>query len=209
MAIKLPELPYDHAALLPVISAATMKLHHEAHHRGYVDKLNALIRGSDLDSAPLETIIKRSARQAAGDPASRAIFNNAAQAWNHTFYWHSLRPKTPGNRPRGALADRIEADFGGQQRFSEQLKAIAASVFGSGWVWLVEEAGVLDIKVTANADTPIAHGQVPLLALDVWEHAYYLDYQSRRIEYVEGVVDFLLDWNFAERNYTRQETTHA
>lgn len=200
MAITLPELPYDYDALHPVISAATMKLHHGAHHRGYVDKLNALIKGTDLADASLESIVKRS---------SGAIFNNAAQAWNHAFYWRSLRPKVSHGAPQGALAARIDADFGGRQRFGELFKAAAMGVFGSGWVWLVDIGGKLEIKPTANADTPIAHGQQPLLVLDVWEHAYYLDYQSRRLAYVEGAVDLLLDWEFAERNFARQEAVHA
>lgn len=209
MAIKLPDLPYDYDALQPVISAATLKMHHGAHHRGYVDKLNALVKGTDLESASLEEMVKRSAWQAPSDPAFRAIFNNAAQAWNHAFYWRSLRPKVSGGAPQGALAARIDADFGGQDRFKDLFKAAAAGVFGSGWVWLVEDGGLLEITVTANADTPIAHTQTPLLVLDVWEHAYYLDYQSRRIGYVEGVVDYLLDWEFAERNFAREEAVHA
>lgn len=209
MAITLPDLPYDFDALQPIISAATMKLHHGAHHRGYVDKLNALIKGSDLESASLETIVKRSAWQAASDAASRTIFNNAAQAWNHAFYWRSLRPKISGGKPRGALAARIDTDFGGHQRFGELFKAAAMGVFGSGWAWLIEDGGTLKIKATANADTPIAHGQAPLLVLDVWEHAYYLDYQSRRASYVDGAVDFLLNWEFAERNFASQEALHA
>jgi len=200
MAITLPDLPYDYDALQPVISAATMKLHHGAHHRGYVDKLNALIKGTDLADASLDSIVKRS---------SGTIFNNAAQAWNHAFYWRSLRPKLQGGRPQGALAARIDADFGGQQQFGERFKAAAMGVFGSGWVWLVYAGGKLEIEPTANADTPIAHGQQPLLVLDVWEHAYYLDYQSRRLAYVEGAVDLLLDWEFAERNFARQEALVA
>ena len=183
-----------------MISAATLKLHHGAHHRGYVDKLNALIKGTDLAEASLESIVERS---------SGVIFNNAAQAWNHAFYWRSLRPKVSHGAPQGALAARIEADFGGQQRFGELFKAAAMGVFGSGWVWLVDAGGKLEIKPTANADTPIAHGQQPLLVLDVWEHAYYLDYQSRRLAYVEGAVDLLLDWEFAERNFARREAVHA
>ena len=209
MAINLPDLPYDYDALQPVISAATLKLHHGAHQRGYVEKLNALLKGSELDGAPLETIVQRSAWAATSDPASRTIFNNAAQAWNHAFYWRSLRPKSAGGRAQGALAARIDADFGGQERFNELFKATAGSVFGSGWVWLVDDGGVLEIKVTANADTPIAHAQTPLLVLDVWEHAYYLDYQSRRAAYIEGAVDLLLDWKFAERNFRQQEAIHA
>ncbi len=209
MAITLPELPYDYDALQPVISAATLKLHHGAHHRGYVDKLNALVKASELEGMSLEALVKRSAPAAASDKLSRAIFNNAAQAWNHAFFWRSLRPKVAGGRPQGALAARIEADFGGPQRFCDLFKANAAGVFGSGWVWLVNDGGVLEIRTTQNADTPIVRGQVPLLVLDVWEHAYYLDYQSRRIGYVEGVVDFLLDWEFAERNFTRAEAVQT
>ena len=205
MAITLPDLPYDYDALQPVISPATLKLHHGAHHRGYVDKLNALVKGTELEHAPLEAIVRRSAL----DPASRPIFNNAAQAWNHAFYWRSLGAKFLRGTPQGALAARINADFGGQQQLVDLFKATALSVFGSGWVWLVDDAGILRVKVTANADTPIAHGQVPLLVLDVWEHAYYLDYQSRRIGYVEGAVDYLLDWKFAERNLTQQEAAHV
>ena len=205
MAITLPDLPYGYDALQPVISGPTLKLHHGAHHRGYVDKLNALVKGSDLDSCPLETIVERSARAAASSQLSQAIFNNAAQAWNHAFFWRSLRPKVAGGRPQGALAARMETDFGGLQGFADQFKSMAVGLFGSGWVWLVEDGGVLEIRTTANADTPIVHGQVPLLVLDVWEHAYYLDYQSRRIGYVEGVVDYLLDWEFAESNFARAE----
>jgi superoxide dismutase, Fe-Mn family len=197
MAITLPDLPYDYDALQPVISAATMKLHHGAHHRGYVDKLNVLVKGSGLENASLETIVQRS--------GAGPIFNNAAQAWNHAFYWRSLRPKVQGGRAQGALGARIEADFGGHQRFCDLFKAAALAVFGSGWVWLIESRGRLEIKATANADTPIAHGQVPLLVLDVWEHAYYLDYQSRRIAYVEGAVDFLLNWQFAQSNFAQQQ----
>jgi Fe-Mn family superoxide dismutase len=200
MAITLPDLPYDHDALEPVISAATLKLHHGAHHRGYVDKLNLLLKGSALAGASLETIVKRS---------PGAMFNNAAQAWNHAFYWRSLRPKGAGRGPQGELAARLAADFGGQQRFAEQFKAAATGVFGSGWVWLLDRGASLEIVTTANADTPIARGEVPLLVLDVWEHAYYLDYQSRRADYVDGAVDFLLDWDFAQRNLVRGQAAHA
>ncbi|HEX6155900.1 MAG TPA: superoxide dismutase [Burkholderiales bacterium] len=201
MALTLPDLPYDDDALQPVISAATLKLHHGAHHRGYVDKLNLLLKGSPLEEAPLEAIVKRS--------GAGPVFNNAAQAWNHAFYWHSLRPKDTGGRPQGALAARLDPDFGGYHRFCDLFKAAAVGVFGSGWVWLIDNGERLEIKATANADTPIAHGQLPLLVLDVWEHAYYLDYQSRRIAYVEGAVDFLLDWEFAERNFVQRQAAHA
>ena len=175
MAINLPELPYAHDALEPVISSATLKLHHGAHHRGYVDKLNALLK----DESDLERIIRRSAADAATDARARVVFNNAAQAWNHAFYWRSLSPKANAAGPSGRLAERIVADYGSRESFAEQLKGAALGVFGSGWTWLVIEGGRLRITCTTNADTPVAHAQKPLLVLDVWEHAYYLDYQSR------------------------------
>jgi Fe-Mn family superoxide dismutase len=186
-----------------------MKLHHLGHHRGYVEKLNALIRGSGQESAALDAIVKQSAWAATADPAARTLFNNASQAWNHAFFWNSLRPKDSGAGPQGALAARIDADFGGQGPLIEAFKAAALGLFGSGWIWLVEDGGALRIMATTNADSPIAHGQVPLLVLDVWEHAYYLDYQSRRAEYVKGVVDHLLNWPFAERNFLQHEAVHA
>ncbi|HYD55953.1 MAG TPA: superoxide dismutase [Burkholderiales bacterium] len=209
MAIALPDLPYAYDALEPVISAATLKLHHGAHHRTYVDKLNALVKGSELEALPLEDIVRRSAWAMHSTPAMRPVFNNAAQAWNHAFYWRSLRPKVPGGRPEGALAERIDAAFGSHERFKELFKAAAMQAFGSGWVWLVDDGGVLEISVTSNADTPLVHKQRPLLVLDVWEHAYYLDYQSRRVGYVDAAVDLLLDWEFAERNYAGQDAVHA
>jgi Fe-Mn family superoxide dismutase len=201
MAIALPELPYAYDALAPAISPQTLKIHHGVHHKGYVDRLNALVRGTELEALPLEVIVTRSAAAMQSDPAMRAVFNNAAQAWNHAFYWRSLRPKVPGGRPDGALAERIEAEYGGPEPFKDRFKAAAMQVFGAGWAWLVDEDGVLDIVTTSNADTPLVRGQRPLLVLDVWEHAYYLDYQARRVGYVEAVVDQLLDWEFAESNY--------
>ena len=200
MAFRLPELPYGYDALEPVISAATLKLHHGAHHRGYIDKLNALVR----DDADLESIIRRTAM----DSAARAVFNNAAQAWNHSFYWRSLRPKG-GNGPQGRVAERIAADYGSRESFVEQFKGAALGVFGSGWTWLVVERGRLRITCTSNADTPVAHRQTPLLVLDVWEHAYYLDYQSRRADHVSAVVEHLLNWEFAEANLLAEEAAHA
>jgi Fe-Mn family superoxide dismutase len=209
MAIALPELPYAYDALAPVISAQTLKIHHGVHHKGYVDRLNALVRGTELEALPLEVVVTRSAAAMHSDPALRAVFNNAAQAWNHAFYWRSLRPKVPGGRPEGALAERIEAEFGGPEPLKDRFKAAAMQVFGAGWAWLVDEGGVLDVVTTSNADTPLARGQRPLLVLDVWEHAYYLDYQARRVGYVEAAVDFLLDWEFAERNYAAAQPVAA
>ena len=205
MALTLPDLPYDYDALEPVISSATLKLHHGAHHRGYVDKLNALVK----DDSSLEAIVRRAAARAKSDAGASAIFNNAAQAWNHSFYWNSLRPKGVGTGPKGRLAERIKADFGSPQKLAAALKAASLGVFGSGWTWLVLAGGELCVTCTANADSPIAHGQTPLLVLDIWEHAYYLDYQSRRAEYVSGVVDHLLNWEFAEKNFFEREGAHV
>jgi Fe-Mn family superoxide dismutase len=188
MTISLPPLPYEYHALEPVISAAALKLHHGAHHRAYVDKANAILKTSPLAGESLEEIVRRS---------SGALFNTAAQAWNHAFFWKSLRPYA-GSPSHGHL----------KARFAEQLKGAALGVFGSGWVWLVDEGGALKVTATANAGTPIALGQKPLLALDVWEHAYYLDHQNRRDRYVEGVIEHLLDWEFAERNLA-EEAIHV
>ena len=199
MTIELPNLPYAHEALEPVISAATLRIHHGKHHRTYVDKLNALVKDTDLAGGTLEAIVKQSARRRAAEPAMAAVFNNAAQAWNHAFYWKSLRPRG-GPAPQGKLAALITSSFGSHAGFAEALKSAATSHFGSGWAWLVLDCGALSIVTTANADTPIVRGETPLLVIDVWEHAYYLDHQERRAAYVTGVVDHLLDWDFAARN---------
>ncbi len=199
MTIELPDLPYAHEALEPLISATTLKTHHGKHHRGYVDKLNALVRGTGLDGSALETIVQQSAQRGPGDAATVATFNNAAQAWNHAFYWKSLRPRG-GPAPQGKLAALIASGFGSHAGFAEALKSAATGHFGSGWAWLVLEHGALKIITTSNADTPLIHGQTPLLVIDVWEHAYYLDHQERRAAYVAGVVDHHLDWTFAGRN---------
>ena len=203
MPIKLPRLPYELDALEPIVSADTLRVHHGAHHRGYVKKLNTLIKGTDLDSQSLEVIIRRSAPFASSNPKSASVFNNAAQAWNHAFYWNSLRPARYGRGAHGELAQCVTAEFGGEEQFAEAFKATALGVFGSGWVWLIMDEGALRIVPTANADTPIAHGRAPLLVMDVWEHAYYLDHRSKRHVYAAGVVDQLFNWDFAERNFLR------
>lgn len=200
MPIELPNLPYTYEALEPLIASATLRTHHGKHHRAYIDKTNALVRGTDLAEGTLEAIVKESARRAASNPAMTPLFNNAAQAWNHAFYWRSLRPKGGGG-PQGALVARIRSEFGDQRSFAEALKTAATGHFGSGWAWLVLNEGALKIVTTSNADTPIVRGQTPLLVIDVWEHAYYLDHQERRAAYVAGVVDSLLNWEFAERNF--------
>jgi Fe-Mn family superoxide dismutase len=202
VTIGLPELPYAYDALVPAISEATLRTHHGKHHRGYVEKLNALVQGTNLVDSALDAIVQQSAARHVADPAMSATFNNAAQAWNHAFYWRSLRPKG-GRGPQGALADRIVADFNSYADFAASFKSAATAHFGSGWAWLVLDQGILKIVTTPNADTPIVRGQMPLLVIDVWEHAYYLDYQERRAAYVAGVVDSLLNWEFAESNVER------
>jgi superoxide dismutase, Fe-Mn family len=201
MPVKLPHLPYSLHALEPIISAATLRAHHGAHHRGYVKKLNTLIKGTDLDGQSLEVIVKRSAPFSSSSPRYASIFNNAAQSWNHAFYWNSLRPRNHGPGLHGELSRRVMIDFGGEVQLAEAFKSAALGVFGSGWVWLIVDEGILRIVSTPNADTPMAHGQVPLLVMDVWEHAYYLDHKSRRDAYAAGVVGELLNWDFAERNF--------
>jgi Fe-Mn family superoxide dismutase len=199
MSTRLPDLPYPFEALEPLISGATLRFHYERHHRGYMDRLRSLVRETDVAHESLEAIVQWSAGRPTTDRKAVAIFNNAAQAWNHGFYWKSLRP--PGRRgPSGALAARIAVDFGSFERFAEILKSAATSHFGSGWAWVILDQDALRVVTTANADTPLIHGTAPLLAIDLWEHAYYLDYKERRATYVAGVVDHLLDWEFAARN---------
>jgi Fe-Mn family superoxide dismutase len=186
---SLPELPYAEDALAPVISAETLSLHHGKHHRKYVDTMNELLRKENFAASSLEEVVRKSKGK---------LFNNAAQAWNHDFYWKSLSPKK--SRPAGALLHQIEKDFGSYDRFAEQLAAAANGQFGSGWAWLVQKNGKLEVMATANADTPMAHGTRCLLTLDVWEHAYYVDYRNQRDRYVSAVIGERLDWQFAEKN---------
>ena len=195
MTIKLPDLPYATDALEPHISAKTLIIHHGKHHKAYVDKLNAAIDGTDYEGKSLEAII------AAAEKASdTGVFNNAAQVWNHTFLWNSMSPNG-GGEPNGALADAINSRFGTLTCFREKFKAAALGQFGSGWTWLVRKAGVLEIVSTGNAETPLTAGLTPLLTLDVWEHAYYLDYQNKRDAYIDAYLDRLINWAFAAQNY--------
>ncbi|MBU4581315.1 MAG: superoxide dismutase [Proteobacteria bacterium] len=193
--ITLPELPYAKDALAPIISANTLEFHHGKHHRAYVDNLGKLIAGTELADADLETII----RNVAGDPARAGIFNNAAQVWNHSFYWKCLKAGG-GGTPTGAVAAKINAAWGSYEKFAEELKNAGVTQFGSGWAWLVLEGDQLKITKTANAETPIARGIKPLLTLDVWEHAYYLDYQNRRPDYLAAVIGRLIDWDLVNAN---------
>ncbi len=195
MAIIQPDLPFAKDALAPVISANTLEFHYGKHHKTYVETANKLIAGTDLAEASLEEIIAKTA----GDASRTGIFNNAAQVWNHTFYWQSLKP-SGGGRPSGDIAAKIDAAWGDYGKFVEDFKNAGLTQFGSGWAWLVIEADRLKITKTANADTPLAHGVKPLLTIDVWEHAYYLDYQNRRADYLSAVIEKLLNWDFANAN---------
>ncbi|MFB0823993.1 superoxide dismutase [Chromobacterium violaceum] len=191
----LPPLPYADNALEPVISARTIGFHYGKHHKAYLDNLNKLIAGRDYADLPLEDILTRSF----GPAGDAAVFNNAAQLWNHTFYWRSMRPKGGGIPPQG-LREKIEASFGSVDACKQQLAGAAISQFGSGWAWLVQDGDKLRVVKTGNADNPLTSGLTPLLNVDVWEHAYYLDYQNRRADYVNAVLDKLIDWEFAQRN---------
>jgi superoxide dismutase, Fe-Mn family len=191
MAIVLPDLSYPKDALEPYISSGTLEFHHGKHHKTYVDNANKLLEGTDLSKESIEEIIKKTA----GDKAKVGIFNNAAQVWNHSFYWNCLKPNG-GGPPTGAVAQKIDADFGGYAKLVEELKNAGITQFGSGWAWLVLSGDRLQVTKTLNADTPIAHGVKPLLTIDVWEHAYYLDYQNRRADYLAAVIDKLINWDF-------------
>jgi Fe-Mn family superoxide dismutase len=193
--LALPPLPYADNALDPVISANTLSFHYGKHHRAYVDNLNKLIVGTEFAEMPLEKIILATA----GKTEKAAIFNNAAQTWNHTFYWNSLKPNG-GGEPPAALKQQIEASFGSVDACKKELAAAAVAQFGSGWAWLVLEGGKLKVTKTANAEVPLTMAMKPILTVDVWEHAYYLDYQNRRADYTNAVLDKLLNWEFALQN---------
>ncbi|MDH5561064.1 MAG: superoxide dismutase [Deltaproteobacteria bacterium] len=195
MTITLPDLPFAKDALEPHITAKTLEFHYGKHHNAYVTNLNKLIGGTGLEKESLEEIIKKTA----GDSSKAGIFNNAAQVWNHTFYWNSLKPKG-GGEPTGQIAEKIAGAFGSYSKFAEEFKNAGATQFGSGWAWLVLDKGELKITKTLNADTPIAHGLKPILTVDVWEHAYYLDYQNRRPDYLTTFIEKLINWDFANAN---------
>ena len=203
MTFKLPPLPYAIDTLAPVISAETLRLHHEGHHKTYVEKLNEQLKGKDIADKPLMDVIKWSA----GSGSRKPIFNNAGQAWNHAFYWQSLRPA--GGQVPGALSDEIRKAFGGIDALKKELVQAGVSHFGSGWVWLVADGGKLKVTTTHDAGTPIVAGQHPLLTLDVWEHAYYVDYRNRREVHLQAVVDKLLNWDFAESNLMSEVAEEA
>ena len=195
MAIQLPDLPYAKDGLAPYISANTLEFHHGKHHRAYVDNTNKLIAGTELANESLETIVKKTV----GDAAKSGLFNNAAQVWNHSFYWQCMKPNG-GGKPTGKVADKINETWGSFDKFAEELKNAGVTQFGSGWAWLVQDGGKLKVTKTANADTPIAHGVKPVLTVDVWEHAYYLDYQNRRPDYLATFIEKLINWDFVKAN---------
>lgn len=191
----LPPLPYAEDALDPVISARTVGIHYGKHHKTYVNNLNNLIADTDLADLSLQEIITKTAGQA----SKAGIFNNSAQIWNHTFYWNSLSQKGGGEPPL-ILKQKIESSFGDLDSCKKELATAAMTQFGSGWAWLVMNGDKLEVAKTANAESPLSMGVKPLLVIDVWEHAYYLDYENRRIEYVNAVIEKLINWGFAEDN---------
>lgn len=198
MAFELPPLPYAYDALAPFMSEETLKLHHDKHHQTYVTNLNNLTKDTPLADASLEDVIKRTA----GDAAKVGVFNNAAQVWNHTFYWNCLKKDGGGAMP-AALETAIVDAFGSVDKFKEELTQAALTQFGSGWAWLSVEGGKLKIGKTSNADTPLAHGATPLFTIDVWEHAYYVDYKNVRAEFVKTVIEKLANWDFVAANLAK------
>ena len=190
MAFELPQLPYAKDALAPLMSAETFEYHYGKHHQAYVTNLNAAIAGTPNENKSLEEIILSS---------DGPLFNNSAQVWNHTFFWNSMKPKG-GGKPSGDLAAAIDRDFGGFDKFREQFVQAAVKQFGSGWAWLVKEGDKLKITSTANADLPMKHNQTALFTVDVWEHAYYIDYRNARQKFVEAIVDSLANWDFVSEN---------
>jgi len=194
-SISLPPLPYAQNALAPAISENTISFHYGKHHQAYVNNTLKMISGTELEKASLEEIIKKTA----GRPDQASLFNNAAQVFNHSFYWNSMKPGG-GGEPQGKIAEKIRGSFGSHQKFVEVFSNAAAAQFGSGWAWLVLDNGKLQVIKTSNADTPLTTSAKPLITVDVWEHAYYLDYQNRRADYIKAFVENLLNWDFAEKN---------
>jgi superoxide dismutase, Fe-Mn family len=197
MAISLPELPYARTALAPHISEETLNYHYGKHHKAYVDKTNEMTAGTPHADASLEAIIE------ASEGNNQGLFNNSAQVWNHSFYWHSMKPNG-GGQPTGEIANAITRDFGSYEKFRELFKAAGATQFGSGWAWLISNNGKLEVTNSPNAVTPLTtKGVTPILTMDVWEHAYYLDFQNARANYIDAFLDSLVNWDFANENLAR------
>ena len=195
MAFELPPLPFAMDALEPHMSARTLEFHHDKHHAAYVKTANDLVKGTPFENKPLEEVILAAAK----DESKATIFNNTAQIWNHTFFWNCLK-KGGGGKPSGDIAKRIDSDLGGYEKFVEEFKKAATTQFGSGWGWLVLDKGKLKIIKTPNAVNPLSQGSVALLTVDVWEHAYYLDFQNRRPDFVTSFIDHLINWDYVQRN---------
>jgi Fe-Mn family superoxide dismutase len=195
MLITLPDLPYDKSALEPYISFRTLDFHHGKHHKAYVDNTNKMIENTDLEGKDLDTIIMA----AAADPAQKGLFNNAAQVWNHSFFWQCMKPGG-GGKPDGKIAELIDKKWGSYEDFAAELKQAGISQFGSGWAWLALQGAELEITKTPNAENLSASGLRPLLVVDVWEHAYYLDYQNRRPDFLQTFLDHLINWDFVNAN---------
>ncbi len=204
MALTLPPLPFDTKALEPHMSANTLSFHHDKHHAAYVTNYNNLTKDTPYATKPLEAVLM----EVAGKADKVGIFNNGAQVWNHTFFWNCLAAQG-GGKPSGKIAAKIDSDLGGYEKFAEAFKTAATTQFGSGWAWLVLDKGKLAVTKTANADTPLVHNQTPLLTIDVWEHAYYLDFQNRRPDFVQTFMDHLLNWRFAEENLDKAQHAKA
>ncbi|HLS68454.1 MAG TPA: superoxide dismutase [Kiloniellales bacterium] len=197
MAFELPTLPYAQDALEPHVSAKTLSFHHGKHHQAYINKTNELIAGTELEGKSIEEVIA-----AAKSSGNQALYNQAAQVWNHSFFWNCMAPNG-GGKPSGALAEAIDKSFGSYEEFATKFKNSAVGNFGSGWTWLVKTASGVEITNTDDGDTPLViDGQTPLLTVDVWEHAYYLDYQNRRPDFVQAFLDNLVNWDFANQNFS-------
>ena len=193
MAFELPDLPYDYEALAPYMSAKTLHLHHDKHHQAYVTNLNNLIEGTEFAGKSLEDIVTGSY----GDAAKQGIFNNAGQHWNHNLFWRIMK-KGGGGNPGGELAKRIDDSFGSFEAFKEQFKTAGVTQFGSGWAWLAVQSDQLKVVKTPNGENPLVHGMRPILGVDVWEHAYYVDYENRRPEYLAAFLNSLVNWDEVE-----------
>ncbi|MDV3258177.1 MAG: superoxide dismutase [Sphingomonas sp.] len=203
MAFTLPDLPFERGALGPHMSAETLEYHHGKHHKAYVDKANGLIGDTDLEGASLVEVIR-----AAHQRGDKPLFNNVAQIWNHSFFWQCLAPEG-STRPSGKLLEMITSDFGGEQQLLEQLAKESINHFASGWGWLILNNGKLEVTSLHDADTPVAHGMTPLLTIDVWEHAYYIDYRNDRAKFVKTVLEKIINWDFVARNLDGEGTRRA
>jgi Fe-Mn family superoxide dismutase len=197
MAFELPPLPYDKSALEPHMSAQTLEFHHGKHHNTYVTNLNNLTKDTPLATMPLEEVIQEAHKSGNG-----GVFNNAAQVWNHTFFWHCMKPGG-GGAPTGEIAERINKTFGSFDKFKDEFKQAGATQFGSGWAWLVLDNGELKVTKTPNAENPMTKGQTALLTCDVWEHAYYLDFQNRRPDFLQTFLDHLVNWDFVNEKLAK------